>query len=151
MDLTISLKNWPDEAQFTKDLTSILNNIGLSNVETQYDLTEHNGEEGLDSWIIRDLEAIQDIIQIVLDNSLKLHVIIHHPHPALFWVVEQITHHLGARDDTITSEKTPNQSYIEWCKANWIGTTSPQAFQQKYQSEAQKSPLPCLEFLYSDI
>lgn len=152
MDSTISLKNWPDENDFRHVIKGILNNIGFSSLETTYDLTSYREcDDQLDAWWIKDTEANEDLFHIILDNSLRLHTETTHPHPALEWVIEQVCHHLGARDDTISGEKYPERTYLEWCKANWVGISTPEAFEKRFQGEHQKYRVPALDPMYSEI
>lgn len=152
MDTLISLKNWPDEAEFGQQIQGILENIGFSNLETSYDLTSYREiDDQLDSWWIKDTKADKILFYLVLGNDLGLTAELVHGHPALEWAIEQVCHRLALRDDTITGEKYPERTYMEWCKANWIGVSTAAAFEQRYQAEQNKYQLPSLDPLYSEI
>lgn len=152
MDTLISLKNWPDEAEFTQVLKNILETIGFSNLETTYDLTSYmECDEQLDSWWVKDTEAPenkQNLFYIILTNDLKIHIEVIHPHPALEWVTDQLCGYLAAREDTITGEKYTQRTYRQWCKDNWIGVTTPEAFEQRFEAELDKYDVPSLDFIY---
>jgi hypothetical protein len=144
MEPNLSLKTWPDVDQFDKVINDTLQTLSLSNLENEYTETS----DGKDTWTLRDPKAKTDIICIVVDGDLNLHIEPLEPAPILDWLTEQLATAFQDLKDVLAKDKTTNSTYLQWCMTNRpIGPTLEMA-QKQLADERDRSKYPSLAPVY---
>jgi len=145
METPLSLKTWPDVTVYDTFITDTLQDLRLSNLETDYAETS----DGKDTWTIRDPEAKADIICIVIDGALHLHVEPIQAAPAIHWVCDQLTHAFAARKEVFSNLKTTKGTYLQWSMAHRaIGPTIEMAH-KRLEDESKRCTYPSLAPIYT--
>lgn len=144
MQSPLSLKTWPDVDTYDTFITDTLRDHRLSNLETEYTETG----DGKDTWTIRDPEAKQDIICIIVDGDLALWIEPLQNAPIIHWLIDQLTHAFSTREDILSSLETRPHTYLTWSMTNRaVGPTIEMA-QKRLKEEMDRCSYPSLKPAY---
>lgn len=110
MEPNLSLKTWPDVDKFDTLIHNALQKHSLSNLENEYQETS----DGKDTWTLRDPVSKTNLICIVVDGNLNLHIEPLDLAPSVYWLCEQLTATFQDLPDVLAKEKTEPRTYLQW-------------------------------------
>ena len=144
MNTNLSLKNWPNITEFDNLLHDALTNLSLPDLETTYTETS----DGKDTWTIRDPKSKTDIICIIIDGDLKLHIEPLENHPTIDWFIEQLSVAYDNNEQITTKEPTQPMAYIGWSIMHRAVGPTIQMAQTRLKTEKERCPYPSLLPIY---
>ena len=111
MEDSIKYKNWPAPNDYYETIRGILQAQNLVDLAIEYSETQN----GLDTWTIRDTQARQDLICLIIDETLELTIEPLVSSAPVEWLINQLYYHISGDEDNVSTGTWTTYTYLQWC------------------------------------